>query len=148
MIKCDATINFGQPALVGRRLTVYNIVTKIYYEHAIKSALDDYEILFQDALDAASYCMKLKCKEDVSLINYCDGCILRTIQEGWNFNREDYLEIEKHGQNFVISKDGINIFIGTLKELEDSEFGIVTWLIGEEVYNRLLDYKSKSDNCG
>lgn len=139
MIGCDPAINFGQPALIGRRLTVYNIVTKLYYEDTVKDVLNDYEISLQDAKDAVDYCMSLKCKQDEDLVNFCDGCILRTIQEGWNFKKEDYMEIESDGVKFVMSKDGKVFFAGTLSELEDSEFGKVTWLIAEEVNKKILD---------
>jgi uncharacterized protein (DUF433 family) len=137
MIGCDSAINFGQPALIGRRLTVYNIVTKLYYEDEVKDALNDYEISLRDAKDAVTYCMNLKCKEDKDLVNFCDGCILRTIQQGWNFKKEDYIEIENDGVKFVMSKDGKAFFAGTLSEFEDSEFGKVTWLIAEEVSKKI-----------
>ena len=48
MIKCSTNINFGQPSLKGRRLSVYDIVTKIYYEDKIEVALSEYEISLQD----------------------------------------------------------------------------------------------------
>ena len=133
MIKCNPEINFGQPALEGRRLTVHNIVTKIYYENSLKDALDDYEITLQEAKDAVDYCMLLKCKEDIDLVQFCDGCILRTIQEGWTFNRNGHEEVQYGENKYVLSKDGESIFLGTLKELEDKEFGKATWLIAEEV---------------
>lgn len=136
MIKCNSEINFGQPALVGRRLTVFNIVTKLYYEESLKEAISDYEISLQDAKDAVYYCMHRKCKEDEDLKYYCDGCILRTIQQGWKFNKDEYKEVQYGEDNYTLSKDGKSIFFGTLKELEDSEFGMVTWLIAEEVDRR------------
>ena len=138
MIECNPQINFGMPALKGRRLTVYNIVTKIYYEESVRVALEDYEISVHDALEAVNYCSNLVCKNDKSLIQFCDGCILRTIDEGWKFDKENYVEEEINGQRLVFSKDGKTIFIGSLKEFEDSEFGSVTWLIAEEV-KRMID---------
>lgn len=137
MIECNAEINFGQPALKGRRLTVYDIVTKIYYEDSVSIALSDYEISLKDAKEAVNYCMNLKCKKDKKLLHFCDGCLLRTFDEGWHFNREEYIEVEKGDQKMVISKNGKVFFSGTLEELEDSEFGKVTWLIAEEVNKRL-----------
>jgi len=137
MIECDPYINFGQPALKGRRLTVYDIVTKILYEGDVKLALIDYAITLADAKEAVVYCMNLKCKRDKDLVHFCDGCILRTIEEGWNFNKDDYLELKRNGESVVISKDNTIFFAGTLKALEDSEFGKVTWLIAEDV-NKML----------
>src|SRR6478735_3889567 len=118
MISCDVKINFGQPALRGRRLTVYDIVTKVYYEDGVKVAIDDYEILIQDAKEAVEYCRHLKCKKDVSLVHFCDGCVLRTIQEGWGFNKEDYVELKEGEIKLVKSKDNQMVFIGSLQELE------------------------------
>jgi uncharacterized protein (DUF433 family) len=137
MIACTPAINFGQPALAGRRLTVFNIVTKIYYEDAVQDALTDYEISLQDAMDAVTYCANLKCKQDETLVQFCDGCILRTIHDGWNFKKDDYIETETDGIKTVISKDGMTLFAGSLSELEDSEFGKVTWLMAEEALQKL-----------
>lgn len=133
MIACNANILFGQPALVGRRLTVYDIVTKIYYEDNIKIAIEDYSIDLREAKEAASYCMNLKCKEDKELIHFCDGCLLRTIDEGWNFNKNDYIEIQSIDQKIVVAKDEKTLFSGSIQEFEDSEFGKVTWLLAEEI---------------
>ena len=137
MICCDPYVNFGMPALKGRRLTVFDIVTKIYYEKSINTALVDYEISLEDARDATNYCMQLKCKEDKDLVHFCDGCMLRTLQDGWNFNREDYIEFKGAKQTFVVSKDNAVFFAGNLQELENSEFGKATWLIAEEASKRL-----------
>jgi len=138
MIKCDPDINFGQPALKGRRLTVYDIVTKIYYEDGVKASIDDYEISLKDAKDAVNYCMNLKCKKDRDLLHYCDGCILRTIAEGLNFKKDDYIKFEKNNQQIVVSKNNKVFFAGSLDELENSEFGKVTWLMAEDISKRLL----------
>ena len=137
MIECNPAINFGMPALKGRRLTVYDIVTKLYYEESIELAINDYEILLDDAKDALVYCMNLRCKEDKNREQFCDGCILRTIDEGWGFNRNDYNEIKIGNQMFTVSKDGLVFFSGTLQELEDSEYGKVTWLIAEGLYQKI-----------
>ncbi len=138
MIECNSKIGFGQPILQGRRLTVYDIVTKIYYEDNVSTALEDYEISLQDAKDAIGYCMNLKCNDDKNLLHYCDGCLLRTMYEGWKFDRKEYVEIKKGNQKITISKDGKIYFLGSLLELEDSEFGKVTWLFAEEIFPRLL----------
>jgi uncharacterized protein (DUF433 family) len=138
MIGCDPNVNFGQPALKGRRLTVYDIVTKLYYENSIKLVTEDYSISLRDIKDAVEYCSTLECKIDPGRIHYCDGCVLRTIEEGWSFNRSEFKEYEKDNNKFVISDNGDVIFAGTLQELEDSEFGKVTWLIAEEVCSQFL----------
>lgn len=125
------------PSLKGRRLTVYDIVTKLYFEPTILNAIDDYEINLADANDALEYCLHLQCKNEQGRLHYCDGCILRTIEEGVSFNESSYLEVELDGEILTVSIDGSGFFAGTLKELEDSEFGRVTWLIAEEVKNKI-----------
>lgn len=137
MIECNPEINFGMPALKGRRLTVYDIVTKLYYEESVEIAIDDYEISMSDAEEALAYCMNLRCKKDENRVNFCDGCILRTIDEGWDFDRENYVEIKDGSEVITVSKDGLVLFAGSLQELEDSEFGKVTWLIAEELHKNI-----------
>lgn len=145
MIECNPNVGFGQPTLKGRRLTVYNIVTKLYYEEDVSVILNNYEITFQDARDAVNYCMKLKCKEDDALLQFCDGCLLRTIADGWHFNKDGFVELKGGNSNVVISKDGKIIFAGSLQEFEDSEFGKVTWLMAEQV-NLKLDEQGSDSN--
>lgn len=76
MIECNEAINFGMPALKGRRLTVFDIVTMVYYSPTVQDALEDYEIDWQDAMDATDYCMRLRCQSDEGRIQYCDGCLI------------------------------------------------------------------------
>jgi uncharacterized protein (DUF433 family) len=137
-IECNKERNFGQPTLIDRRLTVYDIVTKLFYEDEFKAALEDYQITLLEAKAAIKYCMNLSCQKDKNLIHYCDGCLLRTLEEGWNFKREDYVEIKNNDNSKItISNNGKEIFLGSIKELEDSEFGKVTWLIAKEIMAKL-----------
>ncbi len=138
MIECNPAINFGMPALKGRRLTVYDIVTKLYFEESIAVAIDDYSITIEDAKDAIAYCRSLKCKEDKDLIQFCDGCLLRTMADGWTFNKENYVQLEENGQKITVFKDGKVYFIGSIQEFEEDEFGKTTWLIAEEVERMLI----------
>lgn len=138
MIECKEEINFGMPALRGRRLTVFDIVTMVYYSPTVQDALEDYEITWQDAMDATEYCMNLKCQQDRSRGNYCDGCLLRTLDEGWHFDRTNFIEY-KGNENIVISKEKDIMFAGSLQELEDNEFGRVTWLNAIDVYKKLME---------
>jgi uncharacterized protein (DUF433 family) len=143
LIECNKNKSFGQPSLIGRRLTVYDIVTKIYYESYIEIALDDYDITLEEAKAATNYCKTLLCQEDQNRIHFCDGCILRTLEEGWNFNKDDYKEIKcnKSNETITISKDGNEIFLGNIQELEDSEFGKVGWLLAAEIIEKYPNLK-------
>lgn len=139
MIECNEAINFGMPAIKGRRLTVFDIVTMVYYSPTVQDALEDYEIDWQDAMDATDYCMRLRCQSDEGRIQYCDGCLLRTVDEGWSFNREDYSEFRDG--DVVITHGNNTVFMGSIQELEDSEFGKLTWLSAVEVHGKLLQAK-------
>lgn len=127
-------ISSGAPTIRGRRLTVYNVVTKIFYEDSLELALEDYEITFDEAKDAVNYCSTLKCQEEPELVKFCSNCVLRTLQDEWEFDKENYREIYDKNSNstITISKDGNEIFIGTLQELEDDSFGKAGWLFARE----------------
>lgn len=133
-IVINPLISSGAPTIRERRLTVYDVVTKIYYEDSLGMALEDYEITIEEAKDAVNYCSTLKCQQDPELIKFCSNCILRTLQDEWEFNKEDYREIYDKDSNstITISKDGNEIFIGTLHKLEDDFFGKAGWLFALE----------------
>jgi hypothetical protein len=128
------------PALVGRRLTVFDIITMLYYEVSIETAIEQYSITLTDAIDAVEYCSGLKCKTDPELGQFCDGCLLRTLKEGWNFNRDDFIEVQVQNAKITISKGETVFFLGSLQEFEDSEFGLTTWLIAEEVSAKIKSH--------
>jgi len=133
-IVIDKNISSGSPTIKDRRLTVFNVVSKIYYESNLQIALEDYEISLETATNAVDYCSSLSCQEDKELIKFCSGCILRTLQDGWNFNKNDYTEIlcNNFSDNISISKDGNQIFLGSIQQLEDNDFGKIGWLLAEE----------------
>jgi uncharacterized protein (DUF433 family) len=92
-IVIDERISSGSPTIRGRRLTVYNVVSKIYYEDSLESVMKDYEISLIEVKEAVSYCSELLCQRDSRLHKFCSGCILRTLQESWNFEKSDYDQI-------------------------------------------------------
>lgn len=134
MIECSEKINFGMPALRGQRLTVFNIVTKLYYENSVEATLGEYKVSAQDVADALTYCIVLKCKDDSNRLHFCDGCLLRTNEEGSSFDKSDYEEIGTGSDKFVRSKDGKTFFLGSLQEMADMEAGKETWLIAEKLF--------------
>jgi uncharacterized protein (DUF433 family) len=130
LIVCNRHVGFGMPILNGRRLTVYNIVSKIYLEETLEFALSDYEISLAEAKAAIDYCEKLHCQQQPDRLHYCDGCILRTIEEGWDFNKDDYKQINP---NFTTSHDGQFIFLGSLNQLEEESYGKPGWAIASSI---------------
>jgi uncharacterized protein (DUF433 family) len=145
-IVINPAISSGSPTISGRRLTVYNVVTKVYFEESLKIAIEDYEITLDAVIDAVNYCSTLKCQEEPTIVKFCSGCILRTLQDEWNFKKEEYREVRDAELNsvFTISKDGNEIFIGTIEELENSEFGKVGWLLALEVQNKHSELSNES----
>lgn len=140
-IVIDSAISSGAPIIKGRRITVFNIVSKIYYEQSLDVALDDYDISISIAKQAVEYCSNLICQQDTSLIKFCSGCILRTLQDGWDFKKRNYNEINYDAgtKSITISKDGNEIFLGSIQELEDNHFGKVGWLLAADNKAKYLE---------
>jgi uncharacterized protein (DUF433 family) len=76
LIICKKEICAGNPCIKGRRLTVYNIVVKVYLEDNIDLIYEDYELSNEEVKQAINYCSNLECINDSTLISFCDGCIL------------------------------------------------------------------------
>lgn len=88
----------------------------------------------EELRSAIFYCKNRECKVITSsLDHYCDGCILRSISEGWVSIKDDFTESD----GVSISKDGKTFFLGSTSELEDTEFGVMGWLLAEAVEKRL-----------
>jgi uncharacterized protein (DUF433 family) len=139
----DRNISFNQPILAGRRLTVFNIVYQLYLSDDLDSYLSEFEINLVDAKDAISYCVSTRCSSTFNQGDqFCDGCILSTISEGNDFDRNDYSEI-KDDDTITISHSGDVIFLGSLNELEESQFGKVGWLIAEFVREKFPQLREK-----
>ena len=96
------------PSLKNRRLTVYDIVTKLFYEDSIAEAIEDYSITVQEAVAAIEYCMNLRCKIDKERIQFCDGSVLTLIEEeNSKFDRTDYNQFDN---NLTASKNDSFVF--------------------------------------
>ena len=128
--------SFGMPSLIGRRLTVFDIVTQISGE-GLELAMEDYEINQQQVQAALIYCSELGCKIDSEKFQFCDGCILRKIADGDVFDRNDYDEITyADGTKATVSKIDNVIFLGSLEELEMESVGLETWEIAESLLSK------------
>ncbi len=81
------------------------------------------------------YCSGRRCKENKNDFQFCDGCILRDIEDGTVFDEEDYYEIyHPDGQITTRSKDGLLLFKGSIAALKEEEAGKPVW----ETATRLL----------
>lgn len=95
-IECDYQICKGSPRIGGTRITVYNIISRIYLENDIEIACEDLRITIEEAEKAILYCESLCCINDKSLINFCSGCILRDFfDNGEDIKMFSYLKKKK-----------------------------------------------------
>lgn len=132
-IERNAKREFSQPVIIGRRLTVFNVVSNAFYRDSLSDYLSEFELSVEEVKAAVTYCINKECKIMETLQDhYCDGCILRSISEGWTSIQDDFIESE----GISMSKDGITYFFGSLEELESAEFGVMGWLQAEEVEKR------------
>lgn len=139
-VERNAQVGFGQPVIIGRRLTVFTVVTNANNVGRIEDFLVDFELSEEELKSAVEYCKNRVCN-DISLPTdrYCDGCVLRSIGDGWTSIKDDYIEID----GMAVAKDGMTGALMSLDELEESEFGILGWVIAEEVHRKLLGINDK-----
>ncbi len=128
---------FGQPVLVGRRLTVYSMMFYASIRDSIPDFLEEFDVSMEELKSAVSYCIMKACKTMLHPTDkYCDGCILRSISDGWQSAKHNFKE--EDGMSY--STDGSIIFLGTLAELDEEEFGQLGWLLAEKVEERISAY--------
>jgi len=137
------------PSLIGRRLTVFNVVTQIRGD-GLTQAMETYEISIEQAKAALNYCSKLKCQIASEKFNFCDGCklsIQRDHKNDLQFDESKYLEILRpNGTTYVISKDDdlfkpnhISHFEGSLQELKEEIEGTETWILATDLLKKYFE---------
>jgi uncharacterized protein (DUF433 family) len=138
-IERNALRGFGQPVIVGSRLTVFSVISYVSdSEIKITDFLKDFDVTIEELRAAVLYCKNRECQHMINPSDqYCDGCILRSIGKGWKSVKDEYDEVD----GISYSKDGKSTFLGTLDELEESEFGVMGWLLAEKIEERLTDSK-------
>lgn len=118
----------------GMRITVMNVVDTLNRED-----LNDYLSSFPDVTlehirQAVQYCMTLTCKSD-SPERFCDGCTLRTEQEGISF--EEYLasfnDVSTHDRPAELTP-GTLAFTGSMEEFRREWEGSDGWKLAEDLY--------------
>ncbi len=140
-VERNANRGFGQPVLIGRRLTVYTIMYNASIVNRIEDFLNDFEVSLEELKSAVLYCKNTACSKLESLSDkYCAGCVLRSISEGWSSINDDYYEVD----GVAIAKDGMTGALMTLEELEEEEFGKLGWVLAEEVERKVLGMESLS----
>jgi uncharacterized protein (DUF433 family) len=132
----------GAPIINGRRITVENVVSGIYYNDDIYDYLNDFEISIQTAKQATEYCKTLQCQKEAPY-GYCSNCILRTLKDGWDFDSSKMSEII-FPDGGKVTIDGNNIFIGGgIEDYADHSFGVMGWHLADLVSKK---YESQLGN--
>jgi uncharacterized protein (DUF433 family) len=128
---------FSMPSLIGRRVTVYDVVIQVFLEENLDNVKEVQRINNAQIKAALRYCSSLSCKTDNEDYQFCDGCILRNIADGNNFDRNDYFEItHEDDSKLTISKiDGLR-YMGSLDELGKEEIGKEMWVISQSLLKR------------
>ena len=110
-----AGFSSGAPTLVGRRLTVANIVSIAYMTEDLDSDLFAYELELEDVVAARDYCSARRCLTDATIQKFCANCLLREVQESVE-------EISERLELFGKSGD-VEVFRGCVPEetLEDKD---------------------------
>ncbi|PUZ27699.1 Uncharacterized conserved protein, DUF433 family [Chitinophaga costaii] len=127
---------FGQPVIVNRRLTVLDAIFNAKISVSINTFLSDFDLKIEELKSAVEYCEARRCKEMTNKTDkYCNGCILRSVADGWKSIKDDFWE--KDG--IFISKDDQTIILSSLEEADEDEFGIMGWVIAEEVHAKIID---------
>lgn len=137
MIVKNEQISFGQPTIYGRRLTVHEIVTGVYYD-GLEDYLKDFELSIAQVKEGVVYCMNLACQED-KIGKFCNGCILSSLQDGVNFDINDFEVRLMNGEQYLIHKKTGSIFWGTAEEYKDELFGDVGWGIAREIFEKYFN---------
>jgi uncharacterized protein (DUF433 family) len=127
----------GAPRIKNRRITVYNVIGTLYNGDSISEYAKDYEVEENVIKEAIEYCKSLACQTS-NVYQYCEGCILRTLNEKEApFNKDDYYEvISEQGDIITLKKDGKEIFLGTMEELINEECGCSGWEKAEALFEK------------
>jgi uncharacterized protein (DUF433 family) len=123
-------IAFGRPRLNGTRLEVFNIISDVKNSTSFYQYLEEREITKEEVIEAKDYCQSLKCQKiENDFEKYCSNCLLSTLHEQYNY-RKNFEKIDDGV--FKDTEDG-TIYLGTLEELKDQEFGYPGWVLAGSI---------------
>lgn len=126
---------FGQPVLKGSRLYVFSIISYASYSGGgVEKFLRDFDVSMDQLKSAVAYCKHLECRNiQLPSDQYCDGCILRSIHEGWTLVRHD----QKSTSGIFYSNAGGPAYLRSTDELDEWECGRSGWMMAREVERQL-----------
>lgn len=127
----NENISFGQPIVLGTRLTVFDVVFGVLNDGVIEYS-HDHKLGIEDINEAVNYCKELACQNSLHG-KFCNGCILQTLKTGVTYSKEELNETLFNKEKYVISADGNNLYLGDFSEYEEDQFGRLGWAIAEQV---------------
>lgn len=134
MRKIISTIDvlMGAPRIEDTRISIYDIVSSLWYDKDIDQYIDDFKISKQEIKKAIIYCKKLDCQKN-NVKKFCNGCILNTI------NSNDRKSIYNQVNNNLFIDDEQNFFVSeNINDIEEEEFGFAGWYRAEHIYKDLF----------
>ena len=130
----DKNMVGGSPTIIGRRLTVFDVISGIFYSESISSWLNEFELDRESAEQAIRYCSKLECINKPTF-DFCEGCQLYSLVENKNFDEFRNTIIESKGHLII---DNNEIYIGCVEDYKNSKYGQKGW-IQARIINKELD---------
>lgn len=134
-IERNPTKCFSMPSIVGKRLTVFDVVSGCYHE-GLDKYITEFNLQKMDAIDALIYCKNLDCQKDFKESDqYCEGCVLDTLHNGGD--NAPMSEVESNGLKFIVSDDMKSFFLGEKSEYDEEKFGVMGWIIADEILSMI-----------
>ena len=129
---------YGNPHLVGTRITVFDIVSDCN-DNGIQQTMNDNSLSIETIELAFKYCSQLKCVLDGG---HCGGCLLRNYQDKI-LTQEDFINrfskvvFEDSDEIIQGNGEGVMIMPETPIELSENWIGQKTWLLASEQLSKL-----------
>jgi hypothetical protein len=130
-VERNQAISWNQPKIIGRRLTVFDVVYGIYKE-GLNDYMEAFELDRDIVKDAANYCASLECQKDKNG-NFCNGCVLNSLKNGWKVDKDEFKEISIDNEKVLIHSKGNSFYLGSMSEYEEDSFGRMGWKIAEDI---------------
>lgn len=124
---------FGMPRIDGRRISVYNIVSSLWNNKNIDEYSEIFEISKNEIFNALVYCKNLECQKN-NVIQYCEGCVLNTINS--EKAKINYKELDN---GVFIDNDNNIFFADNISQIENEDFGFSGWYRAEQLFEEIFN---------
>ncbi len=109
-ITSSPDIRSGELCLIGRRLTVFDVVSGAFFENSLNDYMLDMEVKYEEVKECLTFCSQKECLKIKDVV-LCSKCEFGQIQNGDAFESytENYSKIIIHGKSgpkIIYSKTG------------------------------------------